>query len=160
MDLSSLILYSSVAPSLHGSFTSPGRTRGVTVRLVSWEMCTDWQASLGSLNFVGVRVISLVANLLERSVPLSSPPFPLYKLALLPLIFYFPRWIHNQSATIYPVKPAYRQLGASVIYTFHVAHLQLVSTLHLLLNSLVIFLILHTCHLCRSISVLGFTCHV
>ena len=87
------------------------------------------------INVVRARGIYSVINLLERSVPSSSLSFPLYEPAFLPLILYLLQRIYDQSATITFDKQAYHIPSASVIYTFPTNHLQLLSTLHLLLNS-------------------------
>ena len=73
------------------------------------------------INVIRAHGVSSVVNFLERSIPSSSASFLLYKPASLPLILYFPQRIHNQSTTISFHIPAYRVLGAPVIYPSLVA---------------------------------------
>ena len=80
-----------------------------------------------------------MVNPLERNGPSSFVLFPLYKSISLPLILYFPQRIQDQGAAVFFDKLAYRLLGAPVIYTSPVAHLQPISIFTFLLNSLAIF---------------------
>ena len=80
MDPSSLILPSSIFPSLYGSviseWTDPRSDSSICL-LRNIPSLTGWPRVI---NVVGTRGIYLVVNLLERSVLSSSVPFPLYNL--------------------------------------------------------------------------------
>ena len=118
MDLSSLILPSSIFPSLYGSviseWTNPRSDNSICL-LRNIPSLTGWPRVI---NVVETRGIYLVVNLLERSVPSSSMPFPLYKPTSYSLIFHFPQKFYDQSATVTLARQTYRSFGASVIYTF------------------------------------------
>ena len=118
MDPSSIILPSSVAPSLYGSVTSEWTNSwsdGLICLLRNIPSLPGWPRVI---NVVGTRGIYLVVNLLERSVPSSSVSFPLYKPASSSLIFHFPQKFYDQSTTITLVRQTYRSPSASIIYTF------------------------------------------
>ena len=91
MDPSSIILPSSVAPSLYGSMISEWTdpwSDGSICLLKNIPSLTSWPRVI---NVVETRGIYLVVNLLERSIPSSSVSFPLYKPASSSLIFHFPQ---------------------------------------------------------------------
>ena len=91
MVLLSIILPSSVAPSLYGSVISEWTdswSDGLICLLRNIPSLIGWPRVI---NVVGTRGIYLVVNLLERRVPSSFVSFPLYKPASSLFIFYFPQ---------------------------------------------------------------------
>ena len=91
MDLSSIILPSSVALSLYGSmiseWTNPWSDDSICL-LRNIPSLTSWPRVI---NVIGIRGIYLMVNLLEQSVPSSFVSFPLYKSTSSLLIFHFPK---------------------------------------------------------------------
>ena len=113
----SIILPSSVAPSLYGVVISEWMdpwSDSLICLLRNIPSLTGWPRVI---NVVGTRGIYLVVNLLEWSVPSSYVSFPLYKPASSSLIFHFPQKFYDKSATITFVRPKYHSISASVIYT-------------------------------------------
>ena len=91
MDPSSIMLPSSVVPSLYGSVISKWTdplSDGSICLLKNIPSLTSWPRFI---NVVRVRGIYLVVNLLKQNVSSSFMPFPLYKPASSLLIFHFPQ---------------------------------------------------------------------
>ena len=126
MDLSSIFLPSSVAPSLYGSVISEWTDPWSDSSICPLRNIPSLIGWLRVINVVGIRGIYLVVNLLERSVLSSSVLFPLYKLASSSLIFHFPQ---KSERYRHPCQTNISFTWCTCHLHIFAAHLQLVSTL-------------------------------